>query len=189
LANTVQLPAEGRTAKAPAWPLPADRDLRAAVELAETEVGLLDDQIAHEDGEAAQKLRREWRRACAVLEVAENDLRISEQEELKLWVTLWALPQAVAWERMGYLNEVAQYVRWKVRAELGELAASKESRLLGDRIGLTPTAMLHLHWEVVADELASKRDEPPVTGTRGRSPAKKAAPRKKVDPRGALKAV
>lgn len=188
MANTIQLPAEGRKGPAPAWPLPADRDLRGSVDMAETEVALLDDEVAREDGEGAPQLRRDLRRARARLEVAMSDLRISEEQELALWRTLWALPQAVAWQRLGYLNEVAQYVRWKVRAELGELQASRESRMIGDRLGLTPASMLHLRWEIVADELAEKRDEPPTTTARRRAPAKKAAG-KKVDPRVVLKAV
>lgn len=184
--HLIQLPAEGRKGEAPAWPLAADRDLRATVDRAETEAALVEDAIAHEDGEARQQLRREWRRAVAALEVALSDLRVTEQEELKLWATLWALPQAVAWERLGYLHEVAQYVRWKVRAELGELAASRESRMIGDRLGLTPASMLHLRWEVVADELAGKRADPPPR----RRAARKAGPaKKKPDPRKALKAV
>jgi hypothetical protein len=188
LANLTQLPAEGRKAPAPPWPLPTDRGLRASIELAEANAALLEDEIAHNDGEGSPKLRRDLRRAWAHLEVAESDRRISEAEELQLWRTLWALPQAVAWERMGYLNEVAQYVRWKIRAELGELAASRESRMLGDRLGLTPVSMLALRWEVVADELAGKRDDPPPA-RRGRGSATKTTPRKKGDPRGALKAV
>lgn len=190
LANMIQLPAEGRKGPAPAWPLAADRDLRGAVDKAETAVGLIDDEIACEDGESTQQLRRERRRALAGLHVAEEDLRVSEEQELGLWRDLWALPQAVAWERIGYLREVAQYVRWKVRAELGELAASKEARQLGNLIGLTPASMLHLRWEIVQDAVAAKREETASQpAPRRRAAAKKAPVRRKVDPRGALKAV
>jgi hypothetical protein len=190
MANTTQLPAEGRKGKPPVWPLPADRDLRAALGLAETEAGLIEDEIAHQDGEADPALRRDLRRALARVVVAEGDLRITEAEELRLWATLWALPQAVAWERLGYLNEVAQYVRWKVRAELGELQASKESRYIGDRLGLTPASMLHLRWEIVSDELADRRGDPPAAPTsRRRAPAKKTSRRKPPDPRAALSMV
>ena len=190
LANTTQLPAEGRKGKPPAWPLPTDRDLRAALDLAETEAGLIEDEIAHQDGEADPALRRDLRRALAAAEVAAADVRITAEEELRLWSTLWALPQAVAWERLGYLNEVAQYVRWKVRAELGELQASKESRYLGDRLGLTPASMLHLRWEIAVDELADRRGDPPPARSRPRrrAPAKKAS-KKPPDPRTALSVV
>jgi hypothetical protein len=79
--------------------------------------------------------------------------------ERKLWAELWRLPQAIAWERFGYGREVAQYVRWKVRAELGSLDASKEARQLSDRLGLSPLALRRLEWEIVPDELAVKREE------------------------------
>src|SRR5882757_3798738 len=188
MANTVQLPAEGRPGPTPAWPLPPDQRLRATVDFAETEAALIEADLAHvDDVDERRKLRSEWRRAAARLEVARNDLLISERSELALWKVLWALPQAVAWERLGYLNEIGQYVRWKTRAELGELQASKESRLLGDKLGLTPASMLHLRWEVVRDELADKRDDLPAAppARRRRSPAKKDEPPK--DPRGALR--
>lgn len=189
MANMTQLPAEGRKGKTPAWPLPPDQRLRASVDAAETEAALIEAELQHvTDAEDRRKLRGDLRRALVRAEVAANDLRISEKQELSLWKVLWALPQAVAWERLDYLNEVGQYVRWKVRAELGELAASKEARLVGDRLGLTPASMLHLRWEIVADELADRRgDPPPEQPKRRRAPAKKAAA--KSDPRGALKAV
>lgn len=188
MANTTHLPAEGRKGAPPAWPLPPDQRLRATVDYAETEAALIEADLAHvDDVDERRKLRSEWRRAAARVEVARNDLLISEKSELALWKVLWALPQAVAWERLSYLNEVAQYVRWKTRAELGELQASKESRLVGDRLGLTPASMLHLRWEIVKDELGEKRDGPEPAKPRRRSPAKKTAAAK--DPRSALRAV
>lgn len=188
LANTIKLPAEGRKEPPPAWPLPPDQRLRSTVDQAETEAALIEAELALEnDADLRWKLRRDLRRAHARVEVANADLKISEMQELALWKTLWSLPQAVAWERLHYLNEVGQYVRWKVRAELGELQASKESRFLGDRLGLTPMSMLHLRWEVVTDEVAEKRGDPPPAQPRRRPPAKKAAA--KSDPRAALRAV
>lgn len=118
LANTVKLPAEGRTGDAPEWPLP-------------------------------------WQRVV----------------EAKIWADLWATPQAAAWERMGTatVRVVARYVRL---LSLVEGPADDEDRaprtsatlLLGevrqleDRLGLTPMAMLRLRWEIVADDLAEKRE-------------------------------
>lgn len=187
LANTIKLPAEGRKGPVPSWPLPPDQRLRAEVDMAETEAALLETEIAGvDDLDERAKLRRGLRRLLARAEVARSDLLISEKSELALWKVLWALPQAVAWERFGYLNEVAQYVRWKTRAELGEMAASKESRLLSKELGLTPASMVHLHWEISTDELAEKRGDPAEQPTtRRRSPAKKAAAAE--DPRNALR--
>jgi hypothetical protein len=117
LANTVKLPAGGRTGRAPRWPLP--RPLRGEPDAWELELRKL---------------------------------------ELRIWRELWRLPQAVAWERFDFTREVAQYVRWKARAELLlEVEATRESRLLADRLGLTPLAMLRLRWEVAVDELAERR--------------------------------
>lgn len=190
LANTTKLPAEGRKGPAPEWPLPPDRQLRASVDLAETEAALLEaDMGLCDDIDERRKMRSALRRLLARVEVAQADLRISEKHELALWKVLWALPQAVMWERLGYLNEIAQYVRWKTRGELGELKASKEARLLGEKLGLTPASMLHLRWEIAADELADRRDDPPLEQPkRRRSPAKKPGA-KSPDPRGALRAV
>src|SRR5690242_19553073 len=82
-----------------------------------------------------------------------------EGREAELWDELWATPQAVAWERLRWLRTVARYVRFEVRAETGDLKAGAEARLLEDRLGLTPQAMLRLRWEVSADEVAEQRDE------------------------------
>ncbi|PBO23035.1 hypothetical protein CLM85_18600, partial [Streptomyces albidoflavus] len=66
-------------------------------------------------------------------------------------------------------REVAQYVRWKVRAELGDLDASKEARQLADRLGLSPLAMLRLRWEIAADEVSEQRE---VRSTRTKKSAR-----------------
>lgn len=72
-----------------------------------------------------------------------------------VWHELWTTPQAVQWERMGAgtLREVAAYARFRAMADYGDLDAQRESRLLGDRLGLTPAAMLRLRWEVVDDDV------------------------------------
>jgi hypothetical protein len=88
--------------------------------------------------------------------------------ERSLWAELWALPQAVMWEQLHCGREVAQYVRWKVKAEAGSLDAAKEARQLGDRLGMTPLALLRLRWEVPADEVAQKRSEHPAGSSRQR---------------------
>lgn len=79
-------------------------------------------------------------------------------EELALWADLWRLPQACVWEKQGSHREVAQYVRWKVKAESGDLKAAPEARQMSDRLGLTPLAMLRLRWEIVSDELGQARE-------------------------------
>jgi hypothetical protein len=90
------------------------------------------------------------------------------EAEAEVWAQLWATPQAVAWERLGWTRTVGRYCRLLVAAE--ELDASAkvllEVRQLEDRLGLTPRAMRMLLWEIVSDEVASQRRQ--SKGARGR---------------------
>lgn len=107
LANTVRLPAEGRSGEVPAWPLRCD--------------------------------------------------------EPEVWASLWSMPQAVMWERMRSHRTVARYAfllsvvedptRDVQAAILGEV------RQLEQQLGVTPKAMRDLRWEIVADEVAERREE------------------------------
>lgn len=79
--------------------------------------------------------------------------------EMSAWAELWATPQAVAWEQLGWTRTVARYCRAMVQAEkpgapaplLGQVTA------LEDRLGLTPKSMRLLLWEVVVDEVTEQR--------------------------------
>lgn len=104
MANTVQLPVEGRTDPAPDWPL--------AVDVAPA------------------------------------------------WHDLWSLPQAVAWERLGWHRTVARYAHVLTLVETAEPSAAllAQATALEDRLGLTPMSMLRLRWEVVTDALAEVRE-------------------------------
>ena len=72
--------------------------------------------------------------------------------ESALWRELWTLPQANAWTRFGWSREVALYVRWLLEAEAGDTDAAREARMLSDRLGLSPLALLRLRWEIVPDD-------------------------------------
>src|SRR4051812_22006454 len=63
--------------------------------------------------------------------------------ERVLWVELWASPQAVAWEELGWTRTVARYTRITIAAEKPHATAAVmgESRQLEDRLGLNPKAM------------------------------------------------
>jgi hypothetical protein len=81
-------------------------------------------------------------------------------EAPQTWDQLWATPQAVAWERLGWTRVVARYVHILVLCENpAEMTAALlgEARQLEDRLGLTPMAMLRLRWEIAADEVAEQR--------------------------------
>lgn len=156
-----RLPAEGRTKRAPNWPLIADVVLTTRHELAAAKVEALEfeHRELRELGLHAQATAVE-RRLDAVREKAAimaAQLREQRKLEALLWHDLWRLPQAAQWERLGWTRDVAQYVRHKVMAELGDLDGAREARQWSDRLGLSPMAMLRLRWEVVADETAERR--------------------------------
>lgn len=75
------------------------------------------------------------------------------------WAQLWATPQAVAWERLGWTRTVARYCRIMVAAEHPDAspAVMAQATALEDRLGLTPKSMRMLLWEVVSDEVTEQR--------------------------------
>lgn len=78
-----------------------------------------------------------------------------------MWADVWATPQAVAWERLGWVRPVARYVRCLVASEKSGAASSllAEVRQLEDRLGLSPISMLRLRWEIAPDEVAEARED------------------------------
>lgn len=86
--------------------------------------------------------------------------------EQTVWAELWACPQAVAWERLGWNRTVARYCRFVVASEKKDATAGLlgEVRQLEDRLGLTPMSMLRLRWEIVEDELAGQRADREIAG-------------------------
>jgi hypothetical protein len=78
--------------------------------------------------------------------------------EKEIWKRVWRTPAAAAWERLGWYDVVARYVRLLVHAESSTRSeVLSEVRQLEDRLGLTPLAMMRLRWEVAADEVAERR--------------------------------
>ena len=155
-----ELPAEGRPGKAPTWPLIPDVVMSARRDLAAGKVEQLeyDAAEAKDTGKSTVGLERKLDAAREKLAILERQLAEQKRLEATLWRDLWKLPQAVQWERLGWLRDVAQYVRHKVLAELGDLDSAREARQWSDRLGLSPLAMLRLRWDVVEDELAGRRD-------------------------------
>lgn len=153
-----KLPAEGRKGEPPEWPLPPDVAAQAKLERLNEQI---DDASLEAQGNdrAAKNAQRRLLSLRERAEILSAELEVAGEQEKVLWEELWATPQAVAWEQLRWTRDVAQYVRWKIRAELGDLEASKESRLLSDRLGLNPLAMLRLRWEVSGDELGEQRTE------------------------------
>jgi hypothetical protein len=88
----------------------------------------------------------------------------SKADEPETWVPLWATPQSVAWERLGWTRTVARYALLLSEVEVPDAKATLlgEVRQLEDRLGLNPKAMRALLWEVVADEVGEKREDRPA---------------------------
>lgn len=181
--SATRLPATGRTGECPKWPLLDDittvaRQEQAARQADDAELALCEPDLTARKRAALQKKADTARAAATILT---KQLEAQQRVEGELWAELWATPQAVAWETLGYHREVAQYVRWKVQAEMGSMDASKEARQLADRLGLTPLALLRLRWEIVDEEAQESRPR--------RRPAAPAGQRPPDDPRAMLHAV
>jgi hypothetical protein len=160
--SMTQLPAEGRGGKrAPNWPLIPDVILTVRHDLAAAKVAKLEYALKEllDLGKPTGSAERRLDVAREALAICDAQLREQRKLEAALWRDLWRLPQAVQWERLGWLRDVAQYVRHKTFGELGDLDHAKEARQWSDRLGLTPMSMLRLRWAVVADETAAKRTD------------------------------
>jgi len=90
--------------------------------------------------------------------------------ELRRWSWVWRTPAAAEFVRMNIEPVVARYVRLSLAADLmisgsgGKASVAQtnlvaEARQLEDKLGLNPSAMLRLNWEIARDELADYRDE------------------------------
>ncbi|MFC6885302.1 MULTISPECIES: hypothetical protein [Actinomadura] len=156
-----RLPADGRSGRTPSWPLLPDVATRVRAELAAAKATELRAELEARlaEDKPVGSLRRRLEQAVEQREICAARLAEQRRIEAAVWRQLWKTPQAVAWERLGWTRDVAQYVRHKVLAELGELDAAKEARQWSDRLGLNPLAMLRLRWEVTdpAAEQAPRR--------------------------------
>lgn len=106
-------------------------------------------------GRGPMKLPAEGRSAAA----PEWPLADQSSFEEEAWEQAWRTPQAVAWERLGWLRTVARYCRVMVAAEQPDAAPAllAQATALEDRLGLTPKAMRLLLWEIVSDEVFEQR--------------------------------
>lgn len=175
------LASTGREGPTPEWPLGPDVNLTADLEYATDQIAKL--QVEYEEAEDG-RARGRIRRTLDKLEMQSSRLKLtiemSQDAEKALWTELWATPQAVLWEESFAHREVAQYVRWKIRGEQGDLKASIEARQLSDRLGLNPLALLRLRAEIEHVDAAEDQGEKRREKSKPAEPAKKP---KKVDPR------
>lgn len=80
--------------------------------------------------------------------------------EVELWVRMWSMPQAVQWERMAQVVEVALYVRNLAIVELPGSPVNLGTllRQQADALGLTIPGMRSHRWRIAVNEVADKRD-------------------------------
>jgi hypothetical protein len=168
----IDLPAEGRTTPPPRWPLGPDVNLRSRLQVALARLEQLEAD-RDEGKDVGDRLDRAYENVLTLQYVIEHQA----EAEAELWAEVWATPQAVQWERLRWTRTVAQYVRWQVIGEAGDLKASQEARHLNDRLGLNPVAMQRLRWTVVVDELAERKKTSAATPARKRVRAVKAVDR------------
>jgi hypothetical protein len=142
---TTPLPAAGRAGPPPQWPLPPDITTRAKLQVAEDKLEHLRQRRRDGDHIPETSIIRARERIAVLQAVIANQ----HDREIELWRELWATPQAVAWERLRWTREIAQYTRWATLGESGDMDAAKEARQLADRLGLTPLALARLRWEIV----------------------------------------
>lgn len=180
---TTRLPAAGRSGSAPAWPLPPDVSALALIEVLEAKVESLRDQLNECQARSRARIERDLDVALSKATVLRAQVDQQVEIEGQLWDELWCTPQSVAWEQLGWMRDVAQYVRHKVRGEAGSLDDAKEARQWSDRLGLNPLAMLRLRWETEKVNEAEDRGRR-RRATPGRAPVKKtpasADPRNRV---------
>jgi len=134
---------------------------------------------ASDDSKVSARLRRKIESLEMRATVLHLQIEQAVDAEVQLWEKLWAMPQTMVWEESHADREVAQYVRWKVRAEQGDLKAATEARQLSDRLGLNPLALLRLRLEIErageAEDRGRKR--------RGTTPSPQPKPGDGDDPR------
>lgn len=174
----------GLVGEPPPWPLQPNVMMQAEFERATDRMASLQVEIeSAEDGRTKGRLRRGLNKF--ELQSASLGLQIEQARdaEVSLWRDLWAMPQAVMWAESHAMREVAQYVRWKISGEQGNIDAAKEARMLSDRLGLNPLALLRLRAEV------ERTNEAEDKGKRRRSTGPVVSSDDGEDPRAALRAV
>lgn len=157
------LPSEGRKGRTPRWPLTEDIELQARRDITAERVDELEFKASDAPPAERKKLEARLEKLYLDLRILDRKLELQLKVEKKFWAEMWRTPQAVAWDRLGWNRDVAQYVRHKVRGELGELKDAQEARQWSDRLGLNPASLLRLRWRIAPDALAARRGAPTPT--------------------------
>lgn len=173
-AGFTSLSSKGRRSPAPAWPLLPDATRQAQKDLADDRIAALTAELAEtEDGRTKGRVRR--RLAAAEQEHAVLTLQLEQQGDMEaqMWAMLWSTPQALMWDASpAFERMLAQFVRWSVKGEQGDLDAAKEARIRGKEFGLTPLTLLGLKAEIervdeAEDKGRQRRSKPARTKKNG----------------------
>ena len=167
--GVTRLPSHGYTGRLPKFPLPDNPRLTARVDMLQDEVDDLEQRDLDDGLSRTEQTKLTRTKERLAIAIAERDA-IRETEKV-LWRQLWRTPQATEWARLKWDREVAQYTRHKAAAEIGSIDDSREARLRGESLGLTPKGLRSLMWVIDFDEVAVKRDEhkQPTSGTSDRA--------------------
>ena len=185
-AGFTALPSDGRKGKVPEWPLLPDIKMQATLDTAQDKVASLMAELETvEDGRTKGRLKRQLEQTEQTVALVKIQLEQAGDMERDLWALLWSTPQATMWDASAaFARMLAQFVRWNVKGEQGDLDAAKEARLRGAEFGLTPLKLMSLKAEV---ERAGEAED------RGKKRREKAEPKSKReqgdDPRQALRSV
>lgn len=85
--------------------------------------------------------------------------------EREIWLRLWKMPQAIAWERMLLHDQVALYCRRLAVAEQPNATAAEATlaRQLQDALGLSAPGLRLMRWKIADPVVPVKPDAPPVS--------------------------
>lgn len=179
----------GRKGAAPSWPLPADASVSSRLDYMQDQVASLTAELeACEDGRKRGGIKRKL--GAAEQQAALLAIQAEQQGdlELELWSLLWSTPQAKMWEDSdAFVRTLAQFVRWNVKGEQGDIEAAREARIRGKEFGLTPLTLMGLKAEIEradeAEDRGNRRRSKPAGSSGGSKPGGS------DDPRGGLYAV
>ena len=158
-ANVITLPAEGWEGEVPTWPLAPDIAASTELEVLRDKSANLSAELAStEDGRKKGRITRQIEQLDITIAISESRIEQAADLELDLWEVLWRDPQAAMWSKSAaFTRAVAQWVRWNIRAEQGDLKAAVEARLRGAELGLTPRSLLALRREIAETEASEDR--------------------------------
>lgn len=91
--------------------------------------------------------------------------------ELDLWAEVWALPQALMWERDHHEHAVALYVRGLTKLENPDAPATllAQVRQFAESLGLTPPGMARNRWKIGRPALVAVPSTPAPTANPARA--------------------